>query len=493
MLPLLTLAWLAVAQDPAAAGPVPAAGAGPVVVVRLEGQLDESWASILRRVEERATALDASAVVFELDTPGGQAELMKRLGDRMDRIGQRRATVCLIDRRALSAGAYLAMSCQEIWMVPAATIGSATPISIGPGGIPLPVDEDVQEKTLSYFRAEFRSWAELHGRDPGIAEAFVDNKIELQRVSVRGQPRIVNREEYDQLIQQGEQPSFLEMVCASGELLALTSQEALELGFCDGIVPGRDALLASLGWQELPVVVVEANWSEQMVQGLGSWSWLLMLAAAFFLVISFQMPGLGAPEVAAVICIVVFLFHGYLVGLAEWTEILLVLGGLALLAVEVFVLPGTFIAGICGLLLLLGGLVLAMQEFILPEGAIEMGVFQDNLLRLLLLILVAPVVGMFLVRRFTRTRAGSFMTNAPSADFAGSVAGNAGGAAPPAVAAGTRGRCLTPLRPSGRIEVDGEPYDALSQGDFLNTGQPVRVLGRHGISLLVALDEEPTA
>ena len=201
----------------------------------------------------------------------------------------------------------------------------------------------------------------------------------------------------------------------------------------------------------------------------------------------------GAPEAAAAVCVTLFLFHGYLAGLAEWTEILLVVGGLVLIAAEIFVLPGTLVLGITGGLMLLGGLVLAMQEFVIPEGAIEVGMFQDNLLRLLLLMLVAPIAGMFLVRRFARTRVGAFMTNEPSADFAGSVAGSAGGAPPAAVADGARGRCLTPLRPSGRVEIDGEPYDALSQGDFLSAGQAVRVLGRHGISLLVAPDEEPPA
>ncbi len=487
------LAGLLVAQDPVPADPAPEAEAAPVVLVRLEGALEESWASILRRAAEKASATGASGVLLELDTPGGAVELMKRLGDRLDAMGRDRRLVCLIDRQALSAGAYLAMSCEEIWMVPTATIGAAMPISVGPAGLPLQLDEDVEEKMLSALRAEFRGWAEQHGRNPAVAEAFVDNEVELQRVSVRGEVRIVSGEQYDQLLQNGEQPSFLEMICASGELLALTSEEALELGFCDGIAVDRDGLLDSLGWAGLELVTVEANWSERLVSGLGSWSWLLMLAAAFFIVISFQMPGLGAPEAAAAVCVTLFLFHGYLAGLAEWTEILLVVGGLVLIAAEIFVLPGTLVLGITGGLMLLGGLVLAMQEFVIPEGAIEVGMFQDNLLRLLLLMLVAPIAGMFLVRRFARTRVGAFMTNEPSADFAGSVAGSAGGAPPAAVADGARGRCLTPLRPSGRVEIDGEPYDALSQGDFLSAGQAVRVLGRHGISLLVAPDEEPPA
>jgi membrane-bound serine protease (ClpP class) len=488
VLSLTLLAALVLPQAPA--GPAPAAAPpAPVVTVQLQGPLDASWASILRRAELAVREQGARGFVLVLDTPGGEVELMKRLGDQLDAIADSAETLCLVDRRALSAGSYLAMGCDQIWMVPAATIGAATPISIGPAGVPIELDEDIKEKNLSYFRAEFRAWAEQHGRDPGLAEAFVDNRIELQRVSVRGEPRIVNREEYDELLAQGERPSFLEMVCPAGELLALTTQEALELGFCDGVAEDLDTLLAARGWGDAPRVVVAANWSERLVQGIGSWSWLLLLAAAFFIVISMQMPGLGAPEAAALVCVLVFLFHGYLVGLAEWTEFLFVLAGLALLAVELLLTPGLLVPGIAGGLLLLVGLVLAMQDFVLPTGAIESLVLRDNLLRVLLLVLAAPLLGMTVVRRLLRTRAASFLATAPSADFAGSV----GGGAHASVATGARGRCLTSLRPAGRVEVEGEPYDAVSEGGFLEAGRAVRVTGRRGASLVVAPEAEAPA
>ncbi len=489
MLTLLSLAWLACAQDPVEADPAPAAPP-PVVQLRLEGPLDETWASILRRAEEQVLASGAQGLLIELDTPGGEVELMKRLGKRIDRIGKSCDTVCLVDTRAISAGSYLAISFDEIWMVPGATLGDAMPIAPGPGGLPIELPEDLKEKSLSYVRAEFRAWAEVHGRDPGLAEAFVDPGIELQRVSVRGEIQIVNRTEYDDLLQRGEQPSFLEVICPAGELLTLDTNQALEFGYCDGVAENRAILLERLGWDTAPAILIEATWSEKLVRGIGSWSWLLLLASAFFVVVSLQMPGLGVPEGLAILCILVFLFHGYLIGLAEWTEILLVVAGAGLIAVEVFVLPGTLIAGITGGLLLLGGLVLVMQDFGLPQGTIETEVFRDNLLRILVLVLSAPVIGMFLVRRLTRTRVGAFLTSTPSEDFAGSVAGESGGRTAPRIEAGARGRCLTPLRPAGRIEVDGEPYDALSQGDFLAAGQAVTVLGRQGISLLVAPDEE---
>lgn len=488
VLALLSLAAVAVAQDPAP--PAGAPSAGPAIVVRLEGQLEDSWASILRRAEEAGARTGAVGLVIELDTPGGSVELMKRLGDRLDAIGAGRPTVCLVDSRALSAGAYLAMSCQQLWMVPAATLGSAAPVMIGPGGLPLPVEPGLHEKNLSALRAEFRARAERTGRDPFLAQAFVDDRIELMRVSVRGEVRIVDREGYEALVRQGEQPSFLDTICAAGELLALTTQEAVELGFCDGVAADRTALLAALGWDQAAPRELGFTWSEDLASAIGSWSWLLLLAAAFFVVVAFHMPGLGAPELAAVACVALFLFHGYLTGLAEWTEILLVVTGLALVAVEIFLFPGTLVAGIAGGALLLAGLLFAMQEFVLPGDSIDAAVLRANLLKLLVLVVVVPLAGMSLMRRLTRSRAGAFLSSTPSADFGGSVAG--GGAAAVVPRTGATGRCLTPLRPAGRVEVEGEPYDALSQGDYLPAGRRVRVLGRQGISLLVApLDEDP--
>jgi len=197
------------------------------------------------------------------------------------------------------------------------------------------------------------------------------------------------------------------------------------------------------------------------------------------------MPGLGAPEFLAALVLGLFLFHNYLIGLAEWTDIILVVSGLALILVEIFLMPGTIVPGASGGVLLFLGLLLAMQDFVFPTGGIQLDVFRHNLTVLLLILLGAPLLGMFLMRRFTRTRAGSFLSSSPSADFAGSVTGRGAILPPSRVEAGARGRALTPLRPAGRVEIDGEPHDARSSGAFLPAGAAVRVLEQRGATLLV--------
>ncbi|MDP6849902.1 MAG: NfeD family protein [Planctomycetota bacterium] len=455
----------------------------PVYAVALEGALQESWASILRRAEQEALLANAEIFVLELDTPGGEIQLMKRLGERLDSIGESMETICLVQHQALSAGSFLAMACERIMMRPGASMGAAMPIQVGPGGIMPELDEDVREKMNSAFRAEFRSWAELHNRDPRIAEAFVDSSIELKRVSHRGEQKVVSGQEFHDLLQKGETPRFLETVCAAGDLLTLTAEQAIEFGYCDGMATDIDSVLMQLGLSDRTVHRIEANWSESLVQFIGSWSWLLMLASAFFVVLAFNMPGMGAPELAAAITMGIFLFHGYLVGLAEWTEVLLVVSGLIFLAVEIFVMPGTIFTGAIGGVLLLGGLLLAMQDFVLPDGAIQKEAFQSNLLTLLSVFLVAPCLAIYTVRKLVKTRVGSFLATSPSDDFGGPIGKIDTSNLKNLI--GQEGVSRTPLRPAGVILIQKEPYDAVSTGDFLESGSLVRVIGKQGPSLLV--------
>jgi len=476
-------------QGPAASRPEHLEAA-PVVVVRLQGPLETAWASILRRAASLARERSAVALILDLDTPGGEVELMRQLGQQLDELGREVETVVFIHFQAISAGAFLAMSCREIAMAPGAAMGAATPLMVGPGGVtsPMGMDEGAREKFLAAYRAEFRSWAERHGRDGRVAEAFVDPDVELRRVRVAGELRLVDGREFDQLLEQGDTPVTVEVLCPAGQLLALTPEEARDLGWCDRITDSLESLLDARGWQGHPLLRVEPTWSEALVSFIGSRSWLLLLAAGFCLIVAFNMPGLGAPEAMAVLFFAIFLFHGYLVGLAEWTEMLLVVLGLGLLAVELFLTPGVLVPGIAGVLCLAAGLVLSMQDFVLPEGSIQMETFQDNLLVLLGMAAFLPVVGVLAVNRLLHTRVGSRLVNLPSPGFAGTVARVAGASGEPetvAVAAGARGVALTPLRPAGRVEVDGVPFDALSGAGFLEPGTPVVVVGQRGGSLVV--------
>lgn len=457
-------------------------------MVQLQGELNEAWASMLRRAHNAGREAGAAMFVLELDTPGGEAELMKRLGDQIDAVRVDMATVVYVTHRAWSAGAFLAMAGQQIWMAPGSSMGAAMPVTMGPGGIAAPGGEDeaVREKILSAFRAEFRAWAERHGRDPNVAEAFVDASAELKKISLEGEIRVVSGQEYSDLVAQGRAPRFLETIDSREDLLVLTPDRARELGFCDGIAADRAALLAALGLAERPLLQVHPTWSEALVSFIGSYSWLLLLGIAFCLIVAFNMPGLGGAELLAAILLAVFLFHGYLVGLAEWTEVGLVLLGLALIFVELFVMPGTVLPGLAGAVLVAAGLLLSMQDFVLPVGAIEVGAFRRNLVVIVVLMLAAPILGAMALRSFSRTRLGARLFSIPVTSLAGPAAASAGEREPVEARPGDEGVAASPLRPAGRVTVRGIPFDARSTGGFVPEGSRVRVLRRDGATLLVA-------
>lgn len=455
----------------------------PVALVRLEGPLAEAWTARLQRAHHEALTSGCTAFFLELDTPGGEVELMKRLGDQLDAIATDFDLVCFVNDHAWSAGAFLAAACPQIYMDAGASIGAATPVSAAPGigMLPIPEEDGLREKILSAFRGEFRSWAQAHDREPSIAEAFVDPSVIVRRVVVDSEERLVTDRAFQNLLEQGARPRVLEVVCAEGDLLVLSPSEAVAVGWCEGQVESREALFAQLGWDGRPVLLWEANWSEALVETIGAYSWLLLLAAGFFFVVAFNLPGLGGPELLAVLCLVAFLFHGQLVGLAEWTEILLVLLGLALLALEVFVLPGTFVAGTMGAVMLAFGILLSMQGFVVPDGTIEWGMFRGNLAVVLGVALFVPVLGVMAIRRLTTTRMGGrLVLEGPTSETAATL--------PPdeaAVLPGMIGVADSVLRPAGRIRVGEAVLDAHTSGDWIDAGTPVRITRMEGPRALV--------
>lgn len=476
-------------QDPADAATQ--AQSPSVIVVELEGQLRQSWASILRRAQERVTAQAAAGFILELDTPGGEEQLMKQLGDQLVAIGETTDTVVYVTRQAKSAGVYLAMGGQQIWMAPGSAMGSSAPIAVGPGGIPImQPDQDVQEKMMSSIRADFRSWAELRDRNPAIAEAFVDNDVELRRITLFGEERIVSDREFNDLIERGENPDPGITLTRRGELLALTPNEAIDLEYCEGIAADREDLLRQLGWDSFPLITMQPTWSEGLADTLGNYSWLLLLGFLFCLVVAFNMPGLGAPELVAVAFLGIFLLQNYIIGLAEMTEILLVVGGILLILAEIFIIPGTMFAGIAGAVLVLAGLILAMQPFVLPEGGIEMRLFRHNLMVLLIMLATAPFLSYFAVRKFAESTMGRRWIVSPSGDLTGPVSSNSAVGASGEredleLVPGEMALTRSPLRPAGTIEVRGVRLDAISTGGFLAADEQVRVVRRQGASWLV--------
>jgi membrane-bound serine protease (ClpP class) len=477
------------------------------ILYPLEGMLAQTMTMRLQRAIKMAEEMGASTLILEINTPGGEMMLMEQLRNMIFDAHQKNGlnTVAYINHDADSAGALIAMACQELYMSPLAHIGSATPVATNPLQPLLPLlpgiqdtsQDDMMNKIKSRARAVFRATAIETGRNEAIAEAMVDADIELVLALVEEEEKVIKRQDYNDLRSRLGENKVIEysIVCAKGELLNMTSREALEWGFIDGIPESMDEMLESfLGIDKDQLFMVKPSWSEKLVDFLESIHFLLLIAGLILLYVEFQVPGFGIPGILGLSCLAILFFGKYMVGLAEFTEILMVIFGLGLMVVEIFVLPGTLIFGILGGLLVLFGLILSFQPFIVPDAPWETDLFIDNITYLGLSI-IGVLIGMAVLSRFL-PKASLFRRlvletgTAPGGLHA--TAGTIDDVKPEiSIRPGDRGVVQTTLRPAGKVIFDGTAIDAQSEGGYIDAGEDVEVVRVTGNFIFVRKVKEP--
>jgi membrane-bound serine protease (ClpP class) len=440
---LLALAGLAPAQ---------AQPARPLVhVAPIEGVIDLGLAPFVRRALDEAASAGAAALVLEVNTFGGRVDAAVQIRDAL--LDSRVKTIAYVNKRAISAGALISLAAEHIVMAGGSTIGAATPVQAGqPGAAPQPV----QEKTVSYVRKEFRATAESRKRPALIAEAMVDADV-----SIRG-------------------------VIEKGKLLTLTTDEALKHKLADFRADTLEAALERLGLGGAELRRVSPNWAENLVRFLTHpvVSSLLVSIAMIGILIELRTPGFGVPGAAGVGSLGLFLWGHWLVQLAGWEELLLALGGVLLLVLELFVIPGFGVAGILGILALLAALVLSMlgpgdtPQFIMATAARVAFALVFAILASLALLRYLPrlPVGRQLVLK-TGLAAAQGYASAPEHDHA---------------LLGKRGRASTPLHPAGIAEIEGERVDVVSDGELVEPGQLIEVIRVDGNRIVVRKTTPPT-
>ncbi|MDQ3411537.1 MAG: ATP-dependent Clp protease proteolytic subunit, partial [Chloroflexota bacterium] len=313
-------------------------GTGAVVVVPITGTIDLGLAPFLTRVLAEAEADGVAAVLLEIDTPGGRLDAVLQMRDAV--LGSPVRTIAFVDRTAFSAGALIAIAAGEIYMPPGAAMGAATPVDGGTG-------ETASEKTVSAVRTTFKATAEARGRDPLVAEAMVDPDVVIEGLVERG------------------------------ELLTLTTGEAVRWGYADGVVDDRAELLVDAGLAAAPVVEVGPSLAERVVRFVTDpvVASLLLILALLLIVGDFFVEGFGVAGMGGVLLFGIFFWGHLLTGLAGWEDVALVGLGIVLIAVEIFVVPGFGVPGVLGLAAIGGGLFLAMlgREIQTPDGIMRAG------------------------------------------------------------------------------------------------------------------------
>lgn len=491
LLALVALACVAGASG-ATPGEPPRRAPG-VVHLAIEGPLDEGTLGLLQRATRRVRDEGHRLLVVEIDTPGGEIGLMVRFARQLQAARQDGVrTAAWIHGEASSAGALVALSCDRIYLSSGGTMGSATPVTLVPGGLaPVPEEGGVREKLDSRVRSEFRAAAQQGGRSGALAEAMVDADLVVRLAELDGEEVVLDENEWSDARVLGKDPRLVRTLAAQGELVNLTAQEAIALGMADGVADDLAEVLLRSGLPaDTPVTFLERSNSEDLLALLATLTPFLIGLGLLFGYAELKTQGFGAFGVAALACFTLVFAGRYLVGLADVPHLVLLVLGLALVALELFLLPGHVWPGVLGGLLLVGAL-LAMEvgsdfdwnrpwdRSVAWEAAFRMTCIGAGT-ALAAWILSAYLPDTPLLRRMVQVPDGAAVAATPATDEL----------------VGTYGTALTDLRPVGKVALDARgdaELEARAEGAALDRGARVVVVATAGARLVVQDAREPRA
>ena len=412
--------------------------------MKIDSEIDPRTNRYSELALDYAKEIEADLVILELDTYGGAVNDADDIRTRMLEFDK--PIWVFINRDAASAGALISIACDSIYMASGASIGAATVV--------VATGEAAPDKYQSYMRSIMRSTAEANGRNPKIAEAMVDQEIEIDSIT------------------------------EAGNVLTFSTSEAIKHNFCEAEVKSVEEILERNGIEKYEIIEFELNLSERIIRiFLNPFvSGILILVIIGGIYFELQTPGVGFPILASIIAAVFYFVPYYLNGLAANWEIIVFFVGITLLLIEVFVLPGFGVAGIGGILLIVGSLILVMLnndffDFSFVNAREITKAAAATLSGLLASILLMFFGGVRLTQtnvfkrislEDTQKRSDGYTSNFDQRSYMG-----------------LKGTTYTVLRPSGKIFVDGELKDAFTRGEFIEKDKKVEVIDESGTSLKV--------
>lgn len=459
------------------------------IVIPVEEQVDFGLHAFLKRAIPEALAQKPDVIVFKVNTYGGELQSAFEIVDLLMGVTQC-STYAYVEKKAISAGALIALSANRIAMGNGTTIGDCAPITQGSDGIVM-----LGEKIQSPLRAKFRTLAEKNGYPSLLAQAMVTADIGVVAavpMDVKGAKRGADSLEYftakqwEALGEKGQAKyKSHKIIVPEGQLLTMTDKEAAAYGFSTASYASLQEFLDARGWTQ--TAVIPTTWSEDLVRAIGAISPILMMIGFGALYMEFKTPGMSLFGIVGAICLAIVFGSKYAVGLANHTELLLLLGGFAFVMAEMFLFPGTLIAGVTGIVLILVALTLSLQTFTVPDPSMpwEMKSLIDNVFSTLGSAVVAILIPLALIR-FVLPRlpdGASVISNATLAD-AHSAAAN-----PARFAVGAAGRTKTALRPAGKAVFAGAIVEVLSRGEFIEADRPVQIARIEGNNIIVRPNE----
>lgn len=429
-----------------------AVAADTVYRVPIQSTIDLGLPPFIERAIEEAENQGAAAIVFDIDTFGGRVDGATQIKDAI--LDSKILTVAFINRRAISAGALISLSCEKIFITQGGTIGAATAVDLS--------GQKGSEKVISYMREEMASTAESRGRSKEIARGMVDEDLSFTHIAIDGDSVKVTDIE-------GRK---------EGKLISLTTSQALKYGIADGSAESFEEVLTHLDLSDAEVVDLRVNWSEKLVRFLTdpTVSSLLMTLGFLGLLFEIQSPGWGIPGTVGLVCLSLFFGASMFTNLATMTELLIIGVGVVLILIEIFLIPGFGVVGALGGLTIMGGLFMML----LPEHSLPSDISAASWG--FTIAVIGGLIGLYLMARvLVKTEFWKKitlpLTEKSSEGYSTSIGLEA--------LVGKMGVAASDLRPSGWAVVGADKLFVVTEGEFVENGDDVKVLSVDGNRVVV--------
>lgn len=428
---------------------ITAVQAQEVYHVRIHDEIGPAAWRTFDKATKRASELKSAYMLVELNTFGGAVNYADSIRSRL--LNSPMKTVVYINHNAASAGALIAMASDYIYMQKGASIGAASVVDAK--------GEVLPEKYQSYMRGLMRATAEAKGRDPKIAEAFVDPSVSLPNLK------------------------------PDGKLLTMTADEAVKAGVAKAEVSANKEIFIDLGISKPTVTVHEVGMIDNiigfLINPVVSGALILLIIGGIYA--EMQTPGIGFALAVALIAAALFFAPLYMEGLAAHWEIALFFIGVILIALEIFVIPGFGVTGILGIICLVCGLAFSMVsndyfDFKLAHPGMLFNSFLIVIGSMFLAVILMVIFGKNILKSSAFKRLVLEDEQKSDQGYTSSVS--------KADLLHKQGVAKTVLRPSGKIEIDGVWYDAVALDGFIDAGDLIYVEKHENYNLFVRKIEE---
>ena len=443
--------------------------------IPIEGTIDLGLPPYIERSIKEAETNNAVSIIFTINTFGGRVDAATQIKDAI--LNSKVPTVAFINKRAISAGALISLSCEKIYMTGGATIGATTAVDMS--------GKKASEKVISYMREEMASTAEKRGRNKHIARGMVDEELEFPS-KVKNE-YITSDKEVDTVktiiyyLVMDNDTIYVDDIEGrkQGNLITMTTEQALKYKIADRSADTFDSVLDSLGFSNANVQTTSENWSENFVRFLTNPVVASLLTTFGFLGILFELqsPGWGIPGSIGLICLILSLSASYIAELATMNDFLIILIGILCIILEALVFPGFGIPGIAGIIFILWGLYLLLLPDI-PVGEEVLSQASNGLF----IGIIGGLIGLVLLfRAMTKTKFWKDLTSPGGQNKEDGYVASFGWEK----LVGEIALTETDLHPSGWIVVNNERIFAVSEGNFIDKNVKVIVLSVDGNRVVV--------